>query len=219
MKVKVIAVLLVLFASITFAASMSVQVRTSKVRATPSQLGRIVATVKYGDAIQTGEAKRGWYAVTTKDGKKGWLHESALSRKPIKMRAGTKDVATGVSSDEVALAGKGFNEQVEAKLKADKAMDAAACIGCGACVAACPNSSAMLFSAAKISHLNLLPQGETERFDRAVLMVDAMEREGFGGCTNIGECEAVCPKEISLDFIAKMNRDYILGKMRGAGNR
>ena len=123
MKVKVIAVLLVLFASITFAASMSVQVRTSKVRATPSQLGRIVATVKYGETIQTGESKRGWYAVTTKDGKKGWLHASALSKKPIKMQAGAKDVATGVSSDEVALAGKGFNEQVEAKLKADKALD------------------------------------------------------------------------------------------------
>ncbi len=96
-------------------------------------------------------------------------------------------------------------------------MDAGACIGCGACVAACPNSSAMLFTAAKISHLNLLPQGKPERYDRAVLMVDAMDAEGFGGCTNIGECSAVCPKEIGMDFIAKMNRDYIAGKLRGAG--
>lgn len=123
MKVKVLAVLLVLSAGLTFAASMSVQVRTSKVRATPSQLGRVIATVKYGDAIQVGALKRGWYEVTTADGKKGWLHESALSRKPISMRAGTTDTAIGVSTDEVALAGKGFNEQVEAKLKADKSLD------------------------------------------------------------------------------------------------
>ncbi len=102
---------------------------------------------------------------------------------------------------------------------ADVAMDAAACIGCGACVAACPNSSAMLFTAAKVGHLNVLPQGQAERFDRAVLMVDAMESEGFGGCTNIGECAAVCPKEIGLDFIAMLNREYLRGKLKGAGTR
>ena len=102
---------------------------------------------------------------------------------------------------------------------ADTAMDAAACIGCGACVAACPNSSAMLFTAAKVGHLNVLPQGQAERFDRAVLMVDAMETEGFGGCTNIGECAAVCPKEIGLDFIAMLNREYLRGKLKGAGSR
>jgi len=123
MKVKILAVLLVLSAGITFATSMSVQVKTSKLRATPSQLGRVVATVKYGDVMQVDSSKRGWYAVTTADGKKGWLHESVLSEKPIAMRAGTTDAATGVSSDEVALAGKGFNEQVEAKLKADKSLD------------------------------------------------------------------------------------------------
>ena len=105
------------------------------------------------------------------------------------------------------------------KLKAERAMDAAACIGCGACVAACPNSSAMLFTSAKLAHLNSLPQGQAERYDRAVLMVDQMDKEGFGGCTNYGECEAVCPKEISLDFIAAMNRDLLKGNVVGAGKR
>jgi succinate dehydrogenase / fumarate reductase iron-sulfur subunit len=89
------------------------------------------------------------------------------------------------------------------------AMDGAACIGCGACVAACPNGSAMLFTAAKVGHLGLLPQGQPERYDRVLHMVHQMDDEGFGGCTNIGECSAVCPKEISLDFIARMNRDLI----------
>ena len=98
-------------------------------------------------------------------------------------------------------------------------MDAASCIGCGACVAACPNSSAMLFTAAKVGHLGSLPQGKEERYDRAVLMVGQMDAEGFGGCTNIRECEAVCPKEISIDFISLMNRDVILGSMRQAGKR
>jgi succinate dehydrogenase / fumarate reductase, iron-sulfur subunit len=102
---------------------------------------------------------------------------------------------------------------------ADRAMDAAACIACGACVAACPNSSAMLFTAAKAGHLNLLPQGQSERFDRAVLMVEQMDEEGFGGCTNIGECSAVCPKEISMDFIAMLNRDLVRGTLAGAGKR
>ena len=105
------------------------------------------------------------------------------------------------------------------KGKAERAMDAAACIGCGACVAACPNSSAMLFTSAKLAHLNSLPQGQAERYDRAVLMVDQMDAEGFGGCTNYGECEAVCPKEISLDFIAAMNRDLLKGNVVGAGKR
>ncbi len=96
---------------------------------------------------------------------------------------------------------------------ADAAMDAAACIGCGACVAACPNSAANLFVGAKITHLNLLPQGQAERYKRAEAMVDKMD-EHFGSCTNHGECSAACPKEISLDVIALMNKDYRSAKFK-----
>ena len=95
------------------------------------------------------------------------------------------------------------------KENADLAMDAAACIGCGACVAACPNASAMLFTAAKVSHLALLPQGRPEATERARRMVAQMDAEGFGSCTNHGECEAVCPKGISLGNIARLNREYL----------
>jgi succinate dehydrogenase / fumarate reductase, iron-sulfur subunit len=91
----------------------------------------------------------------------------------------------------------------------DRAMDAAACIGCGACVAACPNASAALFTGAKIAHLGLLPQGQPERRQRALKMVRQFNAEQFGSCTNIGECQAVCPKEIKLEVIARMNRDFI----------
>src|SRR5215207_2776013 len=101
------------------------------------------------------------------------------------------------------------------KLNVDDAMDAAACIGCGACVAACPNASASLFTAAKISHLGLLPQGQPERYRRVKSMVEQMDAEGFGACTVTGSCEAVCPKEISLDFIARMNRDYAVALLKG----
>lgn len=95
------------------------------------------------------------------------------------------------------------------KKDADRAMDAATCIGCGACVAACPNASAALFTSAKISHLGLLPQGQPERFERALKMVNQAADEGFGSCTNIGECEAACPKQIQLDNIARMNADFL----------
>ncbi|HEX4936107.1 MAG TPA: 4Fe-4S dicluster domain-containing protein, partial [Gemmatimonadaceae bacterium] len=97
------------------------------------------------------------------------------------------------------------------KPDADAAMDAAACIGCGACVAACPNGSASLFTAAKVTHLGLLPQGQPERTRRVVSMVAQMDREHFGHCTLYGECQEACPKEISIDTIARMNRDYLKG--------
>ena len=96
---------------------------------------------------------------------------------------------------------------------ADASMDAASCIGCGACVAACPNGAANLFTAAKLQHLNLLPQGQAERWDRTVAMVETME-DWFGSCTNHGECEAACPKGISIDFIALMNRDFVKAQLK-----
>ena len=99
------------------------------------------------------------------------------------------------------------------KEAADTAFDAAACIGCGACVAACPNSAAQLFTSAKVQHLNLLPQGQPERWARTEAMVETME-QFFGSCTNHGECEEACPKEISIDFIAWTNRDYVRSKLK-----
>ncbi len=105
------------------------------------------------------------------------------------------------------------NATLVPKFVADKAMDAAACIGCGACVAACPNGAAQLFTSAKVSHLNMLPQGQAERWARVASMVDTME-EYFGSCTNYAECEAVCPAGISINFIAQMNRDYLKAKFK-----
>ncbi|MEZ4440559.1 MAG: succinate dehydrogenase/fumarate reductase iron-sulfur subunit [Polyangiaceae bacterium] len=115
-------------------------------------------------------------------------------------------VGTGAAPDA--------NEILVPKKVADVAMDAAACIGCGACVAACPNASAMLFTAAKVRHLNMLPQGQPEKDDRVRKMVAQMDAEGFGACTNHFECEAACPKEISADFIGEMNRDFIVAMVR-----
>jgi succinate dehydrogenase / fumarate reductase iron-sulfur subunit len=116
-------------------------------------------------------------------------------------------VATGSAQDG--------NTILVPKQDADRAMDAAACIGCGACVAMCPNASAALFTGAKIAHLGQLPQGQPERAARALAMVAQATAEGFGGCTNIGECEAVCPKEIRLEVIARMNRDFIRASLQG----
>jgi succinate dehydrogenase / fumarate reductase iron-sulfur subunit len=131
-----------------------------------------------------------------------------------------KDLAVDRSAFDRVLQAGGFasvntgnapdgNALPISKQAAEDALDAAACIGCGACVAACPNASASLFVAAKVSHLAGLPQGQVEREDRVRNMVAAMDEEGFGGCTNHGECEAVCPMEISTRFISKMNREYL----------
>ncbi len=135
------------------------------------------------------------------------VDRSAFDR--IIQAGGYVSVSTGSAPDA--------NATPVAKSNADHAMDAAGCIGCGACVAACPNGSAMLFTSAKLGHLSYMPQGQTERYSRAVLMVNQMDTEGFGGCTNIGECEAVCPKEISLDFISRMNGDLIKAAFMGLG--
>ncbi|MFT7521964.1 MAG: succinate dehydrogenase / fumarate reductase iron-sulfur subunit [Kiritimatiellia bacterium] len=118
------------------------------------------------------------------------------------------DIRTGSAPDANTLpVGKELSDMV---------FDFAACIGCGACVAACPNASASLFTAAKISHLNPLPQGKVQKHHRTVAMVEAMDREGFGSCTNHGECEAVCPKGISISGIARMNRDLVMARLSGA---
>jgi len=118
-------------------------------------------------------------------------------------------VSTGSAPDGNAI--------LVSKEKADLAMDAAACIGCGACVAMCPNASASLFMGAKLAHLGLLPQGQPERGRRAVAMVAQARQELFGSCTNIGECEAVCPKEIKIEVIARMNRDFLKASCTSRG--
>jgi succinate dehydrogenase / fumarate reductase iron-sulfur subunit len=126
------------------------------------------------------------------------VDRSALDR--VIQKGGFISVATGNAPDGNAIPVR--------KESADRAFDAAACIGCGACVAACPNASAMLFTSAKIAHLALLPQGQPERLDRVRRMVAQMDEEGFGGCSNHGECEAACPKGISVENIALLNRDF-----------
>jgi len=118
-------------------------------------------------------------------------------------------IAAGGFVSTHAGAAPDANAMPIAKDTAELAMDAAACIGCGACVAACPNAAAMLFTAAKVSHLALLPQGQAERHRRVVAMVEAMDAEGFGNCTNHYECMAACPKGIHVDHIARMNREYL----------
>jgi succinate dehydrogenase / fumarate reductase iron-sulfur subunit len=134
------------------------------------------------------------------------VDRSALDR--VIAAGGYISVRTGSAQDANALP--------VPKGDADSAFDAAACIGCGACVAACKNASAMLFVSAKASHLNRLPQGKPEKDRRTAAMVLQMDKEGFGNCTNQYECEAVCPKEIGADHIAKLNRDYAIAKLKEA---
>src|SRR5262245_12627111 len=149
-----------------------------------------------------------------KDGDELYLEPWRAKAFPV-----VKDLVVDRSAFDRVVAAGGFisipagspqdaNTILVPKKNADLAMDAAACIGCGACVAACPNAAAALFTGAKIAHLGLLPQGQPERYDRALNMVAQVKAEAFGYCTNIGECEAVCPKEIKLEVIARMNRDF-----------
>jgi len=138
-----------------------------------------------------------------------------------------KDLIVDRSSMERIMQAGGFvtgnvgsapdaNAVLISKAMADKAMDAASCIGCGACIAACPNASASLFLSAKVAQLSYLPQGGPERGRRAMAMIAQMDEEGFGSCSNHGECEAVCPKEISIENIARMRREYMKGALSGA---
>jgi succinate dehydrogenase iron-sulfur subunit len=150
-----------------------------------------------------------------KDGDELWLEPWRAKAFPV-----LKDLMVDRSAFDRIIAAGGYvsvntgsapdgNAIPIEKQKSDLAMDAAACIGCGACVAACPNASAMLFTAAKVTHLGVLPQGQPERLRRVLSMVSTMDELGFGNCTNIGECSAVCPKEIGLDTIARLNRDLL----------
>jgi succinate dehydrogenase / fumarate reductase iron-sulfur subunit len=149
-----------------------------------------------------------------KDGEELYLEPWRAKAFPV-----IKDLAVDRSAFDRIIAAGGYisvptgsavdgNIILVRKEDADRSMDAAACIGCGACVAACPNAAAALFTGAKISHLGLLPQGQPERTERALNMVAQMTQEQFGSCTNIGECEAVCPKQIRLDVIARLNHDF-----------
>ena len=155
-----------------------------------------------------------------RDGDEIWIEPFRAAAFPV-----IKDLAVNRGAfDEIIRAGGYISENTGSapdanlipipKPDADLAMDAASCIACGACVAACPNGAAQLYTSAKLAHLNILPQGQPERYARAERMVDVME-DYFGSCTNMGECEAACPKEISIDFIAMLNKDYRKAKFRG----
>jgi len=156
-----------------------------------------------------------------RDGDEIWIEPWRASAFPV-----IKDLAVDRSALDRIIQAGGFisantgsapeaNAVPIRKDTADRSLDAAACIGCGACVAACPNASAMLFTAGKIGHLGTLPQGQPERYERVQKMVAAMDREGFGNCTNHGACQNACPKEISVDFIARLNMDLLSSSLRG----
>jgi len=162
-----------------------------------------VRSFKDGDVIDVEPFRAGAFPVL----KDLVVDRSAFDR--VIQAGGFVSVNTGGAPDANALP--------IGKQEADQAFDAAACIGCGACVAACPNASAMLFVSAKVGHLAHLPQGRTEWEQRVTAMVSAMDAEGFGSCRNYEECSAVCPKEIPVDFIARMNRDWRKAVIKGAG--
>jgi succinate dehydrogenase / fumarate reductase iron-sulfur subunit len=158
-----------------------------------------------------------------KDGDELYLEPWRARAFPI-----VKDLVVNRSAFDRIVAAGGFitaptgsapdgNAILVPKEAADVSMDAAACIGCGACVAMCPNAAAALFTGAKITHLGVLPQGQPERYRRAVAMVAQAGAEMFGYCTNVGECEAVCPKDIKLEVIARMNRDFLKAVVTGRG--
>jgi succinate dehydrogenase / fumarate reductase iron-sulfur subunit len=176
----------------------------------------------------SGQAHGPWKGATTcqlhmrafKDGDEIWVEPWRAKAFPM-----VKDLVVDRSAfDRIIQAGgyisvntggaRDANEILIGKEIVDESMDAAACIGCGACVAACPNASASLFTGAKITHLGLLPQGQPERDRRALAMVEQMDIEGFGHCTLTGECQEACPKEISIDVIKRMNRDYAVAAAR-----
>jgi succinate dehydrogenase / fumarate reductase iron-sulfur subunit len=156
-----------------------------------------------------------------KDGDEIWIEPWRASAFPV-----IKDLVVDRSPLDRIIQAGGFisantgsapdaNSVPIRKEATDRSLDAAACIGCGACVAACPNASAMLFAAAKIGHLGTLPQGQPERYARARRIVATMDSEGFGNCTNHGACQNACPKEISVDFIARLNMDLLRSSLRG----
>jgi len=158
-----------------------------------------------------------------KDGDELYLEPWRVRAFPI-----VKDLVVNRSAFDRIIAAGGFisaptgsapdgNAILVPKEAADISMDAAACIGCGACVAMCPNAAAALFTAAKITHLGVLPQGQPERSRRAMAMVAQASHEMFGYCTNVGECEAVCPKDIKLEVIARMNRDFLKAVVTARG--
>ena len=175
--------------------------------------GMMINGVAHGPSKATATCQL--YMRRFRDGEEVWVEPWRARAFPV-----IEDLVVNRSAFDRIIAAGGYisvntgsapeaNSTLVPKPDADSAMDAAACISCGACVAACPNASASLFTAAKIAHLGLLPQGQSERNRRVLRMVAQMDAEGFGNCTLHGECEEACPKEISIDTIARMNSDYL----------